>query len=125
MKTMKMIALSATAMALVACSGGEKEPEMMPEEMPANQEELAPAPEPADTTMEEAPAAPEAKAGEPGSVAPTEKMEDRMGSQMSTDAPIKSTDKKSKTSTVPVVEEAQPVAAEDAAPVKTTTKKKR
>ena len=124
MNTMKMIALSAMALALVACSGGEKEPEMTPEEMPANQEELAPAPEPADTTMEEAPEAPEAKVGEPGSVAPTEKMEDRMGSQISTDAPIKSTDKKTKTSSVPVTEE-QPVAAEDAAPVKTTTKKKR
>ena len=123
MKTMKMMMLGATAVALVACSSEEKEPEMMPEELPVNQEELAPAPEPADTMMEEV-EAPEAKAGEPGSVAPTEKMEDRMGSQMSTDAPIKSTDKKTKTSSVPVTEEA-PVAAEDAAPVKVTKKKKK
>ena len=123
MKTMKMMLLSATALALVACSG-DKEPEMTPEELPVNQEELAPAPEPADTTPEVAPAE-EVKTGKAAATAPAEKMEDRVGSQISTDAPIKSTDKKTATSTAPVVEEAQPVAAEDAAPVKTTTKKKK
>jgi len=122
MKTLKMMLMGATAVALVAC-GGDKEPEMMPEEMPANQEELAPAAEPADT-MAEAPVE-EAKAGAATTSAPKEKMEDRVGSQMSTDAPIKSTDKKTATSTAPVVEEAQPVAAEDAAPMKVTTKKKK
>ena len=85
MKTMKMMLLSATALALVACSG-DKEPEMTPEELPVNQEELAPAPEPADTTMQEAPAE-EVKTGK-ATTAPAEKMEDRVGSQISTDAPI-------------------------------------
>ena len=120
MKTVQAVFTSMIALTIVACSQKE-EPKPMPEEMPANQQQMAPKQDTMkhDSTMDTS------KKTTSTSKMTKEKEEiQRTGTKEGNGSVMTSTSKKTKTSTT-IQEEKPPVTSPDGGITTTTTKKKK